>query len=137
MREALRESEEKVFNALADFIKLNAYPPTIRELCNLTEITSTCSVHAILKSLETKGYIKTVKNQRRALSIVSTTADMVEVKHGKWINVQDFGGGKCLADCSICRTQEKAPNPTALKMFRRYCSYCGAKMDLKEGETNA
>lgn len=60
-------------------------------------------------------------------------ADVVEVKHGKWINVQDFGGGKCFADCSICRTQEKAPNPTAFKMFRRYCSYCGAKMDLKEG----
>ena len=79
MREALRESEEKVFNALADFIKLNAYPPTIRELCNLTEITSTSSVYAILKSLETKGYIKTAKNQRRALSIVSTTADVVEV----------------------------------------------------------
>ena len=60
-------------------------------------------------------------------------ADVVEVKRGAWINVQDFGGGKCFADCSVCRTQEKAPNPTAFKMFRRYCSYCGAKMDLKEG----
>ena len=66
-------------------------------------------------------------------TVYKNAADVVEVKHGKWINVQDFGGGKCFADCSICGTQEKAPNPTALKMFRRYCHYCGAKMDLKEG----
>ena len=56
-------------------------------------------------------------------------ADVAEVKHGEWVNVKDFGGGNCFADCSICRTQEKAPNPTALKMFRRYCPYCGARMD--------
>ena len=79
MRETLSEREEKVFNAIVDFINLNAYPPTNRELCNLTGLTSTSSVHATLKSLETKGYIKTLKNQRRALSIVSTAADMVEV----------------------------------------------------------
>ena len=128
MREALRESEEKVFNALADFIKLNAYPPTIRELCNLTEITSTSSVYAILKSLETKGYIKTAKNQRRALSIVSTTADVVEVVRCK----------DCEYNGKISEDEEDyyCQNKHGLNGYICDSSYC-CNGKRKEGETNA
>ena len=56
-------------------------------------------------------------------------ADVAEVKHGEWINIQNYGGGKCFGVCSNCGEEQKAPNPTALKMFRKYCSYCGAKID--------
>lgn len=59
-------------------------------------------------------------------------ADYVEVKHGEWIGVADFGNGNCIGYCSACGTTQKAENPTALKMFHKYCRWCGAKMDGKE-----
>ena len=103
-------------------------------LSRFAEAKEWCEKH-LAKGEFRAGCIAALDDERSNFThgIAITTADVVEVKHGKWINVQDFGGGKCFADCSICRTQEKAPNPTAFKMFRRYCSYCGAKMDLKEG----
>lgn len=79
MREALSGSEEKVFNAIVAFTNEYGYPPSIRELCNLTEISSTGLVHTKLKSLGAKGYIKINKNHKRALSIATTPADVVEV----------------------------------------------------------
>ena len=52
-------------------------------------------------------------------------ADVVEVKHGEWINKST-----CVYECSLC-------DGVALLDFKgepcRYCPNCGAKMDLKEG----
>jgi hypothetical protein len=50
-------------------------------------------------------------------------------KHGKWVGVTDFGNGNCIGYCSACGTTQKAEHPTALKMFHKYCRWCGAKMD--------
>ena len=52
------------------------------------------------------------------------TADVVEVRHGEWIN------GVTGYTCSVCNKQE----PT--KRFL-YCPNCGAKMDGKDVATNA
>lgn len=62
------------------------------------------------------------------------TADVAEVRHGDWIGVADYGNGNCIGHCSVCGTPHKAEHPTALKMFHKYCSWCGAKMDGKEDE---
>lgn len=51
------------------------------------------------------------------------TADVVEVRHGEWIN------GVTGYTCSVCDKQE----PT--KRFL-YCPNCGAKMDGKEVANN-
>lgn len=56
------------------------------------------------------------------------TADVVEVKYGEWIGIADFGNGNCIGYCSACGTTQKAENPTDLKMFHKYCRWCGAKM---------
>lgn len=56
-------------------------------------------------------------------------ADVAEVKHGEWIGVADYGNGNCIAYCSVCGVTHKVENPTALKMFYKYCRWCGAKMD--------
>ena len=60
-------------------------------------------------------------------------ADVVEVKHGEWI--EHFNFGCWHYDCPFCdfgfATQirnEDTPN---------YCENCGAKMDKKEGADNA
>lgn len=53
------------------------------------------------------------------------TADVAEVKHGEWIEVDDgidIGSGKHL-ECSICEKWKKD------RIKSNYCPNCGAKMD--------
>lgn len=58
-------------------------------------------------------------------------ADVVEVKHGKWIPTYHHGkftGGKC----SVCGKFKKTYNIVKLHKSYRFCHKCGAKMDGKE-----
>ena len=48
----------------------------------------------------------------------ATAADVVEVKHAKWIGVYDGWGS-----CSNCKSMDKV-HPLATN-----CRFCGAKMD--------
>ena len=63
--------------------------------------------------------------------------DAVEVVHGRWIKVVDFGDGNCFGFCNVCGTEQKAQNASALKMSHRYCRWCGAKMDGERRTDNA
>ena len=68
-----------------------------------------------------------------------TTVDAVEVVHGQWKNITDFGNGDCYGFCSACAAEQHAQNASALKAFHRYCRWCGAKMDgeRKDNERKA
>lgn len=46
------------------------YPPSVREMCKATGLSSTSSVHAHLKTLEKKGYIIKGNNKMRAIELV-------------------------------------------------------------------
>lgn len=52
------------------------------------------------------------------------TADVAEVKHGKWIGSIDFPIMQAMIRCSLC-------NEPAITMSK-FCPNCGAKMDLEE-----
>ena len=54
--------------------------------------------------------------------------DVVEVVHGEWTNIRDYGD-YCLGHCSVCWAPQEAAFPSALKEGFRYCRWCGAKMD--------
>ena len=51
-----------------------------------------------------------------------STADVVEVRHGKWIT-NEFGRIFICSECSATRGQKE-----------KYCGNCGAKMDLGDDE---
>lgn len=55
------------------------------------------------------------------------TADVMEVRHGRWSPVS-FGIGICTTKyrCSICKQYENVDRPY------KYCPNCGAQMDAKE-----
>ncbi len=55
--------------------------------------------------------------------------DTVEVVHGRWVNITDFGDGNCYGFCSVCGTDQPASSATALRINHKYCRWCGAKMD--------
>lgn len=70
----LTKSQEMVLNAIRTFTAERGYSPSVRDLCEMCGLRSTSSVHAHLKSLEKKGYLKKHENQPRALVLVGAYA---------------------------------------------------------------
>lgn len=50
--------EEKVFNAIVDYIKEHGYSPSFRDLCDLTGLKSTSNIHYYVHKLMDKGKIE-------------------------------------------------------------------------------
>lgn len=68
MPRKLTESQRKVY----EFLKKESFrgvPPSVREICKATGLSSTSSVHAHLKTLERLGYISRTSGLNRAIRI--------------------------------------------------------------------
>lgn len=68
MARQLTESQQKVY----DFLRKEAasgIPPTVREICRATGLSSTSTVHAHLKTLEKLGYIQRDAGLNRSIRI--------------------------------------------------------------------
>ncbi|GFI15296.1 LexA repressor [Lachnospiraceae bacterium] len=63
-------TQEMVYNFLIEFIKKNGYPPSLREICTGTHLSSTSSVHNHLLALENEEKIKMKPNSPRALKVI-------------------------------------------------------------------
>lgn len=68
--EKLTVKQNKVLIALKKYLADKGYPPTIRELCKLTNLKSTATIHVHLDHLEEKGYIKKAKDKNRTLELL-------------------------------------------------------------------
>lgn len=71
----MKKCDEQVYIALKEYIEENGYPPTIRELCNLTGKNSTSTIVSRLASLENSGKIDIRRNNNgkmmcRTISII-------------------------------------------------------------------
>lgn len=66
----LAEKELEILNAIINFIDDNGYAPSVRELCEITKLKSTSTVHTYLKGLQEKGYIQRKENFPRALRVI-------------------------------------------------------------------
>ena len=55
-------------------------------------------------------------------------ADVVEVRHGRWVSVQH----KLARVCSVCNRDEPYKFADVDADVYNYCPHCGAKMDLQE-----
>lgn len=66
----LTDQQQTLLGILREHIKRTGYPPTVREIIDVGPWTSTSSVAAQLRALETKGWITRVANRPRALQIV-------------------------------------------------------------------
>jgi repressor LexA len=58
IRKKLTEKQEKILEALEEYILKKGYSPTIRQLGKLVKIASPSAVHKHILSLEKKGYLK-------------------------------------------------------------------------------
>lgn len=68
--EKLTVKQAKVLQELKKYLADKGYPPTVRELCKLTNLNSTATIHVHLDHLENKGYIKKVKDKNRTIELL-------------------------------------------------------------------
>lgn len=69
----LTDSQLKIY----EFLKretAGGIPPSVREICSATGLSSTSTVHAHLKTLEKLGYIERSEGRNRGIIISGTTA---------------------------------------------------------------
>ena len=68
--EKLTEKQKTVLNFIKSEIKSKGIPPSIREICKATGLSSTSSVHLHLANLEKKGYINRTHSKMRHIEIL-------------------------------------------------------------------
>ncbi|MDR1536735.1 MAG: transcriptional repressor LexA [Clostridiales bacterium] len=70
MSELLSRKQEQILSFLKSEIRKKGYPPTVREICDAVQLSSTSTVHTHLESLERKGYIKRSPAKNRSIEIL-------------------------------------------------------------------
>lgn len=66
----LSEKQNKVLDAIIRYKQIHGFPPTVREICDLTGYRSTSSVATHLKVLRENGYITWVDSMPRTITVV-------------------------------------------------------------------
>ena len=67
----LKDKQILILNCIENFTKENGYPPTIRELCKLSGIKSTSTVHDNIKKLTKEGYIVNAPTKPRTIMLTN------------------------------------------------------------------
>ena len=67
----LKDKQILILNCIENFTKENGYPPTIRELCKLSGIKSTSTVHNNIKKLTKEGYIVNDPTKPRTIMLTN------------------------------------------------------------------
>jgi repressor LexA len=75
----LTERQKKILEVLARFQKQNGYPPSIREICDKADISSTSVVNYYLDQLEEMGYIERDGRVSRGIRLLSPATDHAAV----------------------------------------------------------
>ena len=68
--EKLTSRQEDVLNYVKSYIVSHGYPPTVREIGKALEISSPATIHAHLKNLEKKGFIRKDNSKNRAIELL-------------------------------------------------------------------
>jgi repressor LexA len=68
--EGLTPRQQQVLAYIRESVRLNGYPPTVREICAALDLSSPSTVHAHLANLERLGLIRRDPTKPRALDVV-------------------------------------------------------------------
>ena len=68
--EGLTPRQEQVLEFIRESMRVDGYPPTVREICAGLHLSSPSTVHAHLANLERRGLIKRDPTKPRALDVV-------------------------------------------------------------------
>lgn len=76
-KEGLSDRQKKILVVLENFQEKNGYPPSIREICDQTSISSTSVVNYYLNQLEDDGYIERDGRVSRGIRLVKPLSEAV------------------------------------------------------------
>lgn len=68
--QTMTPKDQEMYNIIMLYIAQNGFSPTIRELCTMTGLKSTSSVHNRLKKLENLGKIQKLSECPRTITVV-------------------------------------------------------------------
>ncbi len=83
--ETLTKKQEETLQAIKKFIAKNGYSPSVREVCDMMNLSSTATVFVHMRHLMNKGYISQTNNKFRTLEVLvpneylETSDDVVSV----------------------------------------------------------
>jgi len=66
----LTRRQKEILDYLRSVTKQRGYPPSIREICNALELSSSSTVHNHLCNLEERGYIKREPTKPRSIEVI-------------------------------------------------------------------
>lgn len=69
MKATLTERQKEILEFIKDFVIINGYPPTLREIAKQFNIASTFGIKRHLDALQKKGYLSVESFASRAISI--------------------------------------------------------------------
>ncbi len=69
MMNKLSKMQQKIYDHIAETIRSQGYPPSVREICDAVGLKSPSTVHFHLKHLEEAGYIEKSAGKGRALAL--------------------------------------------------------------------
>lgn len=68
--EPLTKKQEEVLTEIKKYIAKNGYSPSVREVCELMNLSSTATVFVHMRHLMNKGYLKQTDNKFRTLEVL-------------------------------------------------------------------
>lgn len=71
MNKTLTDQQERVLGYIQECVSDRGFPPSVREVCDFLNVTSTSTAHSHIKALVRKGYLHQVPGSPRAMSVVA------------------------------------------------------------------
>ncbi len=68
--EPLTKKQEEVLTVIKKYIAKNGYSPSVREVCEMMNLSSTATVFVHMRHLMNKGYLKQADNKFRTLEVL-------------------------------------------------------------------
>ena len=90
-RKELTARQEEIYEYIKKYSKENRMPPTVREIGNHFEISSTNGVRSILAALIKKGYLNRAPRLSRGIEIVDTDGSAAETAPSNTIEIPIVG----------------------------------------------
>lgn len=76
----LTSRQREILNYITEEVIHKNYPPSVREICKKMSLSSSSTVHAHLRALEKKGFIKRDPTKPRAIEILDPLISKVKSK---------------------------------------------------------
>ena len=90
MKKTLTDRQKEIYNFIKNFIELNGYPPTYREIGYEFDISSTFGVKRHIDALIKKGFLNIAENSSRTLSLNESESSS-NLQHSDTVEIPIIG----------------------------------------------